>query len=373
MHFRRTASSCWWWGTLFLAVALSFSVRADALEFECKSEKNQPVVFAKGGIEIKEVNGRLVTDLEKLKDAIAKCRARYAKDNQVVTILDIHSGGGVLDQGLKMGEYLMSHRSGIYTRVSPGNYCVSACTFVFLGGEYREVMNGASFEPHGFSSWRPPQDSPWTLDYNAMFWFLLDKDAFQAKRVELGLCRFLPEFGETFKATTDACIDFLRGNSPDVNLFAKRLSDKDQTMVFVITRYMSAAMMELEREAALHYLQAGNAPPVNSAYYVQWLLEGMRIGARVRAGKQTAVPAVENLSPAFKKFVEQLVDRVRIGAESGAQNIKQFLDRRNAGTQGGVDEKALAQLMFSTSIVYTRPLTNKEMCQSFVTTISIDC
>lgn len=60
------------------------------------------------------------------------------------------SGGGNLDQGVKVGELLRQFNA--YVVVPKGASCVSACTVAFLGGLIREVEPGGSYQVHAYSS-----------------------------------------------------------------------------------------------------------------------------------------------------------------------------------------------------------------------------
>jgi hypothetical protein len=57
--------------------------------------------------------------------------------------------GGNLDEGVKVGEVLRAAQATV--RVPAGYRCVSACTVAFLGGAFRTVDDGASYEVHAAS------------------------------------------------------------------------------------------------------------------------------------------------------------------------------------------------------------------------------
>lgn len=59
------------------------------------------------------------------------------------------SGGGNLDEGVKVGEILRRHNA--YVVVPKGASCVSACTVAFLGGKIRDVEDGGSYVVHAYS------------------------------------------------------------------------------------------------------------------------------------------------------------------------------------------------------------------------------
>lgn len=62
----------------------------------------------------------------------------------------LYSGGGHLDAGIDMGRVLRRH--GMTVRVVRGTRCVSACTVAFMGGLFRFVDEGATYEVHA-GSW----------------------------------------------------------------------------------------------------------------------------------------------------------------------------------------------------------------------------
>lgn len=66
------------------------------------------------------------------------------------------SGGGNLDEGVKVGEVL--RRYGAAVRVPAGHRCVSACTVAFLGGVMRTVDAEATYEVHAYSGVREALD-----------------------------------------------------------------------------------------------------------------------------------------------------------------------------------------------------------------------
>jgi hypothetical protein len=59
------------------------------------------------------------------------------------------SGGGNLDEGVGVGEVLRRFQATV--RVPPGQSCVSSCTVAFLGGVFRYIDDGATYEVHAAS------------------------------------------------------------------------------------------------------------------------------------------------------------------------------------------------------------------------------
>jgi hypothetical protein len=73
------------------------------------------------------------------------------------------SGGGVLDEGLAIGEVLRRFQATV--RVPPGRRCVSSCTVAFLGGVFRYIDEGATYQVHAASLFLDTDlDDPWMKD-----------------------------------------------------------------------------------------------------------------------------------------------------------------------------------------------------------------
>jgi len=66
------------------------------------------------------------------------------------------SGGGNLDEGVKVGEVFREFQATV--RVPKGYRCVSACTVAFLGGAFRIVDDGATYEVHSASGYLDDAD-----------------------------------------------------------------------------------------------------------------------------------------------------------------------------------------------------------------------
>lgn len=59
------------------------------------------------------------------------------------------SGGGVLDEGIAVGEVLRRFQATV--RVPPRRYCISSCTVAFLGGVFRFIDPEATYQVHAAS------------------------------------------------------------------------------------------------------------------------------------------------------------------------------------------------------------------------------
>lgn len=79
----------------------------------------------------------------------AETLGRILGSNSFYKIM-LASGGGSLDEGVKVGEVFRRHN--IFVVVPKGAKCVSACTVAFLGGKIRDVEEGGSYEVHAYSS-----------------------------------------------------------------------------------------------------------------------------------------------------------------------------------------------------------------------------
>jgi hypothetical protein len=61
------------------------------------------------------------------------------------------SGGGNLMEGVELGRVLRQYQATVH--VVRGTSCVSACTVAFMGGLFRFVDPGGSYEVHAYSRW----------------------------------------------------------------------------------------------------------------------------------------------------------------------------------------------------------------------------
>jgi hypothetical protein len=70
--------------------------------------------------------------------------------NQPVDEIVIRSPGGSAEEGMRLGFTI--RKWGIPTRIPPGFWCASACSFMFLGGSVRSVEAGGVYAVHMFSA-----------------------------------------------------------------------------------------------------------------------------------------------------------------------------------------------------------------------------
>ena len=93
--------------------------------------------------------GRLVLDRNNFREGDAAELERQLRSGRYEEVW-LASGGGSLAEGIKIGQLL--RRVQMTVRVPAGQSCVSACTVAFLGGAFRFVDPGASYEMHAASA-----------------------------------------------------------------------------------------------------------------------------------------------------------------------------------------------------------------------------
>jgi hypothetical protein len=141
-------------GAAFIAAAIATLVlwpgRADALMFETvKLDSGRTVLLVRdcGGQGFKDKDCPEWAESFSTGDADRLRAAMNARIDEVWLI----SGGGNLDEGVKVGEVLRQFQATV--RVPKGYRCVSACTVAFLGGAFRIVDDGATYEVHAASGY----------------------------------------------------------------------------------------------------------------------------------------------------------------------------------------------------------------------------
>lgn len=108
-------------------------------------------------LEILEVSGPIGPDstavVSRVIDRLKPCYD--ARGNKVPNIVALSSGGGLLSDGLMLGEMIRSR--GLDTTVFAGTYCASSCTIAFMGGTKRTMATQATLMFH----------SPYTVERDA--------------------------------------------------------------------------------------------------------------------------------------------------------------------------------------------------------------
>ncbi len=108
-------------------------------------------------LEMLEVSGPIGPDstavVSRVIDRLKPCYD--ANGNKVPNIVALSSGGGLLADGLMLGEMIRSR--GLDTTVLAGTYCASSCTIAFMGGTRRTMARQATLMFH----------SPYTVEREA--------------------------------------------------------------------------------------------------------------------------------------------------------------------------------------------------------------
>ncbi len=128
---------------LFATTLLLVAGSGEAMEFESFEVEGQRILLAKLAIYGRKINppGE-AAQLRALLNNAKLARQAYFQ-------VWLHSPGGSLEEGVKIGEVLREH--GMYVYVPKGAYCVSACTVAFLGGTIRDMHPEATYEVHAYS------------------------------------------------------------------------------------------------------------------------------------------------------------------------------------------------------------------------------
>lgn len=297
-------------------------------------------------------------DLARLRQAIAEC-LRPASGAAAVQLV-VRSPGGNMVEGIEIGEALAAMGRSRQVRVRVADYCISACTFIFLGAGWREVPPGATFEPHGFSSWsgerlalieRWSSEGPNRQRLRAAI-RILGVHLEQEGRLPAGYVGILEALGSDLGQAQAA---FAALPPP-----YRELLDRWDGMLRVW-------MVEVERQTALHLLlrQAGvgsaDLPPDfdPARFPLSPELLDRVLDATLTARRSGRVPA--RSSPAAA-VIQDVLEQARGRAVTGASSLWRLFEAR----QAEVDVRALVGYMFSTSILYTRALTREELCDSNV-------
>ena len=134
-------------------VLILFGARAEALKFEPVAQDLLPA-GVKTALWVRDCGIRGFKDPKCTEaegsfstgDAARLARELMARRYDEVWLA---SGGGNLDEGVGVGEVLRRFQATV--RVPPGQQCVSSCTVAFLGGVFRYIDEGATYEVHAAS------------------------------------------------------------------------------------------------------------------------------------------------------------------------------------------------------------------------------
>ncbi len=370
--------------TAALAVAaLSLvGVDASAAEMKCTESGGQRTLRYDGGVD----GG----DADKFMARFQECfESRYKGQ---VTVL-LNSGGGSVNAALKMSDFMVDYsksRSPVATLVPQGGHCISACTYMFAAGTIRKVEKGGSLEPHGFSAFLGPR-----IDM-AMAGVVTDATStgkprpaimFGDKDYLVWLRRFLvllPALEPTLRAdkrlTWVLGYDFSAQLSNDelaqritdaINGFAEPTLSTDQRRLLIrLDSLMAISLPEIERLSALGAFSVQFAQQYGSSEQdaetlraqaeseTRWLagqlVNALQSYLASTKGKPISITA-DSLLPGLRTALKANVDSTSATVNN---DLGPYLSSRGSD----IDVQAFVKLMFSTSILYTRPLTREELC-----------
>lgn len=335
------------------------SGNALAAKVECEQDARgaHALKFA-GGIEHE-------TEYAGFVKAFAQCfPSSYG--GQVVINLD--SGGGSVDQALKIANWLidLGRTRPVLTRVPAGAFCISACTYLFLSGRLREVMPGGSFEPHGFSSYSGGRVAsllgrdPKELNAEKVGAFVKWGRTIMAINM-LGLSL---KSDERFAWLLELVRSLKRANETARAKMLLELPQQRLELVAIADGALGTVMPEVERQSALAAFYdivreregEGTILETDPKRYTAWLSARFAFGLSRFAGKGTKwADMLEAGSEATTAFIAEEVADTRT---TFARQLWPYLQRRAED----IDVDGLVKLMFSTSILYMRPLTREELC-----------
>jgi hypothetical protein len=356
-----------------LATCPSFAGEWSCLQGDAESVR---VLSFKGGIERGE--------LGRFGAAFVAC---YPSSFRGQRIIDLDSHGGSVKEALDISKAVVREGSGgrpVATQVRPNAVCISACTYLFVAGRLRNVRTGGSFEPHGFSSFggmriddairkAKAQDGSiqlGELERNLQFSRLLT------------LAEWMPMLArgdERFAFASNLFVELAdRQNAPRAALprLAQRFEElpvPQRAFVQDVDAIIATAFPELERVAALKGFErvlaaaGGAAPPLDERRYFEWVVGelGLAINAYLRATKESRSAKLSEELLATMLNTQR--ERVRSVASTVQEDLLPYLESR----ADQIDVAGLVRLMFSVSILYTRPVTREEMCDLNV--INRDC
>lgn len=336
---------------------------ARAGEWSCSAESTGTRVLAfKGGISQGEN--------QRFEKGFADCFPRGFAGQRVI---DLFSGGGIVDEALAIARTIA--RTGadrpIQTRVSQGGVCISACTYLFVAGQFRNVAMGGSFEPHGFSSFKGTR-------IDKVLEVATKKEQAPLDELQTGrLLTWAPwvvlltESDTRFGFVANWLSLMFEGDRPTRAGLTRlleglnRLTPEQRIFIGQLDAIVAVAMPELERAAALYALEpvfAGGAPRSegklpDEARYFRWIVGEFDAAARgyLRTLKDSREPKWGDA------FGEAVLTALREEATDTMQTVSQKL-WPYLSTRTDMVLQGLLRLMFSTSIIYTRPLTREELC-----------
>ena len=360
---------------LWVPVALACAAGpAQCGQWTCSRTASNPVLRFVGGIDVGEY-GRFVK-------AYAECFPGPVSGPQTI---DLHSGGGVVGEALQIAEHLVNRFRGrpplLATQVSPGSVCISACTYLFIAGQQRDVAAGGTLEPHGFSGFsgapmlaaikrahqKAERDRVDLLDalMSDLAWISRGNVVAQGLGRALAADPRLAWIAEHYGAEARSRADLARRFKSFIEMPPER-----QALIRQFDAVALSTLPELERLSALQAFNAqfamarGSDKPVlpskmdQPEALLRWALDGYLQAVNTFIDATRAGPRLRDLDASGLRQVYE----ERSGSAFNLANGK--LGSFLAARANDIDVPAFVRLMFSVSILYTRPLTREEMCDA---------
>ncbi len=375
-----------WLLALLVAGAAAPALAQPASPWTCdRSRTGAPVLSFRGGVDPGEFN--------RFKAAWQGCFPSGYGGNHTI---ELHSGGGVVDEALAIANFLVDTFRNrpplLQTRIPSGARCVSACTFLYVAGQRRTVEPGGSLEPHGFSRYLGARIDRVVREIDGV-----------ATEKRLGICkafevvdemawiRRLEAAGKGLKrvwadrrlAWVGEFLDMPVRTCPDLErklvTYAKLPPDRAE-LIWWLDSVMAITLPEVERAAALRAfrtqfaIQAGqlNADAVpqldRPVRHLRWALDASLEGINAYLDRSGRGPRLKDIDAASEDLRNVQQDAIGAATNSATGGLGTYLGRR----RNDIDLPAFVKLMFSTSILYTRPLTREELCDHNLVNIGCD-
>jgi len=302
----------------------------------------------------------------------------FPKTYKGITQVVLRSGGGRVDEGLAIAQFLINTgrtRGPVKVTVPRGGYCISACTFLFVSGTFREVEPGASLEPHGFSSKRG-------LRIDRAFEQILAQQKLTGSPNVSRLWLLRGALGRTL--ASEPTLSWLneglagfaagsaRADSPVERLLVayKKYSPEQRDLLGALDSITEIVGTEVERAAALrafrfHLDKAAGRPLGNLATSTgrddelqRWMSAEYLTAINNYLAKARAGAPLRDLSSAREGIAQVQQSIIEDAFEAVNNDLWPLFSQRG----NDIDVEGFVKLMFSTSIVYTRPVTREELC-----------
>ena len=355
-----------------LSGALSILPPAQAAKITCDSSDGRPVLTFQEGIDYKDV---VESNNENFFNVFERCfGGRYAGP----IVVDLDSPGGNVAAGLEISRFIARQSRPVTTRISSGSWCVSACTYLFVAGRFREIESGGSLEPHGFSAY-----SGTRIDraVNDILQAINNKKTPDFSDIKITRLVFLNESLGRLRHS-DQRFDWLgkvfapiagpsKTQRQELVVAFVELSPEQRQLLAKLDSIVQIVITELERKAAItafkpHLDQlAGRLEGVDLGLrtgleedYWRWMSENFLVALNAYLTANKTGSPLKNLEIIKADTLGRIEARVidTMNTVNGA--LWPYLATRD----GDIDLEGFIRLMFSTSILYTRPLTREELC-----------